>query len=235
MIKNLKISVLMCCMCALSFAQNDSITVEAVKAISAMNDNSVLLRWAPTTPVTWQKGNMYGYIIERYTVKRNGQLLPRQEKTLLTPEPLKAEPLAQWEQMVHENQYAAIIAQAIYGESFEVEAGNGNKDNSLMQIVNKAREVEQRFSFSLFAADMNFEAAKKAGWGYVDNDIKSNEAYFYRILIALPEGSEPIQEGLAYADPAEVKELPVPIDLFAVGQDKNISLTWEYEHITPII
>jgi len=229
MIKNLKISVLMCCMCALSFAQNDSITVEAVKAISAMNDNSVLLRWAPTTPVTWQKGNMYGYIIERYTVKRNGQLLPRQEKTLLTPEPLKAEPLAQWEQMVHENQYAAIIAQAIYGESFEVEAGNGNKDNSLMQIVNKAREVEQRFSFSLFAADMNFEAAKKAGWGYVDNDIKSNEAYFYRILIALPEGSEPIQEGLAYADPAEVKELPVPIDLFAVGQDKNISLTWEYE------
>src|SRR5690606_9569199 len=107
-IKDLKIAVLMCCMCALSFAQNDSITVEAVKATSRMKDNSVLLRWAPTAPVTWQKGNMYGYIIERYTIKRDGQLLPRQEKILLTPEPLKADPLAQWEQMVHENQYAAI-------------------------------------------------------------------------------------------------------------------------------
>lgn len=196
-----------------------------VKVISRVNEGGVKLRWAISNSSAWTKANKYGYIIERFTIKRDGQQLDIAEKKVLASTPILPKPLAEWESSVEKNNYAAIYAQALYGESFQVEEIQGG----LTQIINKAKEVEQRFSFALYAADINFEAALLGGVGYIDTDIKENEDYFYTIKTAIPIELMAVKAGNVFVEPNKKEELPQPIDLIAIGDDKNILLTWEYE------
>ncbi|WP_024770366.1 fibronectin type III domain-containing protein [Aquimarina macrocephali] len=222
------IGFFLCCIPFFTIGQSGQkeVASASIKIIGQANENSIMLRWAVDQPTAWKRANTYGYTIERFTISRNGTVLNPPERKVLTSIPLKPAPLEQWQTMVETDNHAAILAQAIYGESFEVE---GNQQGGLMEIVNKAKELEQRFSFALFAADMNFEAAKIAGLGYVDTQIKSTEKYFYKIKVALPENFDPIEEGTLAVDPNKKKILPAPIDLFVVEGDQNIMLSWEYE------
>lgn len=199
----------------------------SIKIIARSQSNKILLRWAVTTPSAWLKANKYGYHIQRYTVSRNGVLLPTPEKKLLTPTPIIPNIIEDWENLINNNDYAAILAQAIYGDSFLVEGMEEGGD--LAQIINKSQEAEQRFSFALFAADMNFEAAKMAALGYEDITIKSGEEYLYRIETAIPETLLIVKPGSVVVKSEEPKPLPSPIDLIAVPDDKTILLTWDYE------
>ncbi len=200
----------------------------AVKVLSRHQGNQILLRWATTTPSAWLKSIKYGYSLERYTISRNGVRLTTTEKISLGKNLILPDPLSNWESLATANDYAAILAQAMYGESFTVEGVN-NQDG-LMQIINKAREVEQRFAFGLFAADMNFEAAVKAGLGFVDSNVKANEDYFYKVIPNTPKEILEIESGGVFVKGVSKKEvLPKPIDLYSVGQDKSILLSWEYE------
>ncbi len=199
----------------------------AVKVLSRFNGEEVKLRWAVTSPSAWLKANKFGYIIERVTLKKDGVRVVNPETKKLTDVPVLPLPLTEWEQIATTNDYAAILAQALYGESFTVEGAN-NQDG-LMQIINKAREVEQRFAFGLFAADMNFDAAVKAGLGYVDRDIVKGEEYLYRIKTQIPNEILDVDEGVTIIKINEIEKLPKPIDLNSVGQDKSILLSWEYE------
>ncbi len=189
------------------------------------SEDKVRLRWAPNSPSAWLKLNKYGYQIERFTVKKNGQLLPPGHDKV-TLELVLPKPVDQWEQIVNENDYAAVLAQALYGESFQVE---GTDQGGLAQIINKSKEVEQRFSFALYAADMNFEAAKMAALGYEDVNVEKGNEYLYRIISLVPEDLLKIETGLGTAKTSEIESLPEPLDVFAVPEDKSVMITWEYE------
>ena len=206
-------------------AQETTPIKHEIKVISRVRDNKVLLRWAATTPTSWMKSNRYGYQIERYTVKRDGILLNPPEKKLLTNSILFPEPLEFWEQAIQNDDYAAILAQALYGEEFGVE----QMQEGLAQIINKAREVEQRFSFALFAADMSFNASKKAALGIEDVKIVQGEEYLYRVVPQVPKEILKVEPGFTSVAIRKQEPLPKPIDLYAVGDDRTILLTWEYE------
>ncbi len=197
-----------------------------VQVIALANKNSVLLRWAVDQPAAWKRANAYGYTIERFTISRDGTLINPPERKLITPTPITPLPLPQWQTMATSNDHAAILAQALYGESFNVE---GSEEGALLQIINKSRELDQRFSFALFAADMNFDAAKMAGLGYEDTSIHDNEKYFYKIRANIPENFGKVEVGSIIVDPNKETLLPPPVDLFVVEGDKNIMLSWEYE------
>lgn len=192
--------------------------------------DKILVRWAADSPIAWKRANAYGYIVERVTLKRDGQLLEKPEVIKLTTNPIKPAPFASWENVVANNDNAAIAAQAIYGESFEVEGEQGE----LAKIVNKAQELEQRFAFALFAADMDFSVAKMAGLGYVDTTAKYNEEYLYRVSTAIPKEILVVSIAKALANLKDFEALPAPIDLRGVYGDKNVLLTWEYELFKPI-
>ncbi len=209
----------------ITYAQESNVIPPSIKVLSRVDSNSIMLRWAVTNSSAWVKANKYGYSIERFTVKRDGLQLDKPKKTLLTPTPITPKPLAEWENIVKNNNHAAILAQALYGETFEIE----NSPGGLAMIINKAKEIEQRFSFALFAADMNYEAAKMGGLGFVDNTIKKNETYFYAIKTAIPEELLKVEMGTIFVESNKEEELPKPIDLIAIGDDKSILLTWEYE------
>ena len=199
----------------------------AVRVLARAQESSIVLRWAVTTPSAWQKANQYGYTIDRHTVTRNGVLVSPPEKISLTSTPILPKALMSWENIANTDDYAAILAQALYGDSFIVD-GLQNED-ALTQIVNKAKESEQRFSFALFAADMSFEAAKMGALGYEDTTTVLGEEYLYVITTAIPNEILTVTPGNVVIKAEKPEPLPAPLDLIAIPDDKTIALTWDYE------
>lgn len=98
----------------------------------------------------------------------------------------------------------------------------------MMKMVNRSGELQQRFGVSLYAADNSFEAAKLAGWGYEDNDIKQNEKYLYQVISAVPANKLFIDTGAVFTGVADYEELPTPTDIAALFGDKTVMLSWDY-------
>jgi fibronectin type 3 domain-containing protein len=184
----------------------------------------IQLRWLVNNPLAWSKSLNTGYTIERYTVRRNGAVLPEREMKILTPSPLTAAPLAEWEIPASKNNYAAVLAQALYGEEFEV---SGFGAGSISEVVDRADALQQRYAFALYAADMCFEAACLAGWGYEDRDVRPGEYYLYRVISSgLYALGDSIRYGFAYTGIDEQYELPRPFDVAAQFGDKFVRLFW---------
>lgn len=148
--------------------------------------NSIKLRWAPTSPMAWKRCNESGYRVVRYTLMRNNQLLPWEQRSVAVPitdEPIRPwQNQAEWKPLMERNEYAAIGAQSLFGEAFEVEGG----PESSAVLVNQATEENNRFSFGLFAADHSYEAALAMGLAWEDKNVKANETYLYRVYPAKP-------------------------------------------------
>ena len=131
----------------------------SVQVIARSLPDKVMLRWAVDQPLAWKKANEIGFLIERSTISRNGEAVIPIERQLMVTDPLKPKPLNEWEALATQDQNAAVIAQALFGDSFETEVP-GSQMGAVYAIND---EMEQRFTFALIAAEQNFEAAKMAG------------------------------------------------------------------------
>jgi hypothetical protein len=194
-----------------------------IQVIARVQKERILLRWAVTDAVAWKKLNKYGYQLDRYTVTRNNKTLENPEMITLS-KIIKPAPLESWENIIQENDNAAIIAQAIYGESFAVTGGN-----NLESIVNLSGEAEQRFTFALYSADKDFEIAKKAGLGFEDKTVKKNERYVYRVSSHVPENELEIKYGGIFIGLKDYEELPKPMDFTAHFTDSSTMLSWNFK------
>jgi fibronectin type 3 domain-containing protein len=194
---------------------------------SLTEENAALLRWAVSTPASWLRTNRYGFNIERYTIVRDGSALTQPEMKQLNYAPVKAKPLNEWEGIAQTDDYAAVIAQALYGDEFGLAANT--PPNSITAIVNMSQELEQRFAISLFAADNSFAAALMAGWAWSDTTVKRNERYLYRIISAAPDNSSlHIEYGSVFVATDEMELLPRPTGLLGVFGNKSVALSWDY-------
>ena len=202
---------------SLSYTQTTSVKVNA----RAQKDK-ILLRWAVNTPIGWRNSLKSGFKVTRFTVLRNGQILPTPEKLVLTAKPLLPEPIESWMELAQKDNYAAIIAQSIYGENFEVSGAN---EGPLSRIVNTAEELDQRYTFALYAADMSFEGSLKAGWGLVDTNVKPNEVYTYQVSAF---ENPKVKSGSFAIGLKNYTSLPEPTDFNAIPDDKKIVLSWDY-------
>jgi hypothetical protein len=205
---------------SLSYSQTKHATV---MVNARAQKDKILIRWAVNSPIEWQKANKKGFTITRSTVLRDGIVLSKPEKTLLTPKPLLPEPLDSWLDLVQKDNNAAIIAQSLYGDSFEVSAA---KEGDLSKIVNMADEINQRYTFALYAADMSFSSALKAGWGYIDENVKKNEVYAYQVSVF---ESPKVKESSYMIGLKDYSVLPAPTDFIAIPDDKKVLLSWDYE------
>jgi hypothetical protein len=202
------------------FSQNKQATV---MVNARAQKDQILIRWAIDSPIEWQKANERGFVVTRTTVLRDGKILSKPEKLLLTPKTLLPEPLDSWLDLVQKDSNAAIMAQSIYGESFEVTAA---KEGELSKIVNMADELNQRYTFALYAADMSFMGALKAGWGFVDTDVKKNEVYAYQVSVF---ENPKVKESSYVIGLKDYSVLPAPTDFIAIPDDKKVLLSWDYE------
>ena len=209
-----------------SRAQDENASDYAIKVLSRSYEDSIALRWAPNNPIAWHYLNQYGYSIERYTIIKNGEMLRPPKKKVLTREPLKPMPLKEWEAMANTSDKAAIAAQAIYGETFEV--GTSQSGSRLTQIVNKNREMESRFSFALSSADFSTEVAKLSGLLFVDNKVQPNNRYLYKVCPLVPKEKLDIDTGYVYTGLDEAGPLPKPRRLSASFRENIVSISWDY-------
>jgi uncharacterized protein len=192
------------------------------------NKNAIYLRWASGTPLAWKTNNTHGFILERYTVIRNKQMLPVPEKLVLSSSPLKPRPLDDWETLAKKDQNAAVIAQALYGSDFDVSI----KEKGAAKILAQSQELEQRFSFSMYAADNCFEGALMAGWGFVDKNVKPDEKYLYRLKTAAPSKGLAPDSISVFISPSEYEPLPAVQEVIARFGNKGVMLSWDLQMLS---
>jgi hypothetical protein len=209
-----------------AFSQKKSIQqTSIIKAIGNTDSChcNIRLRWSMNDPYAWKLANSYGYFIDRYTILRDGQLITTPEKMRITTVPTKPKPLKDWEAICQTDDNAAIIAQGIYGEDFEISGGL----NKFANIINQSNNLTQRFTFSLMAADRSFRAACMAGLGWDDSTVKRNEKYLYKIYPSIPKDKIYCDTALVFIGSDEISPLPKPIDIYAAYSDQSVLLSWD--------
>ncbi|OQD43424.1 hypothetical protein BUL40_06225 [Croceivirga radicis] len=198
----------------------------AVKVIARSLEDRVLLRWAVDQPYAWKKANESGFLIERITIESNGLALDNGPRIVLTTQPLKPAPLEAWENLATQNQNAAILAQALYGQSFNA-TPPGNSTMTMVYTINE--ELEQRHTFALLAAEQSWDAAKLAGWAFEDTSIIKGEKYIYSVKVApTDEEAIKIDKSAVVAGTPFYEALPKPIELSAVFGDGVANVTWDF-------
>jgi uncharacterized protein len=210
-------------------AQQAPDSLPSVQLIARALPNSIMLRWAPTTPMAWQLANHHGYHLERFTILRDGKTLPTPERVLLSQQPIKPLPLDQWEALARSNDWGGVAAQAIWGETFKMSSLDGAGP---VQMYQKVQEGELRFSFALFAADMSRAVAGASGLYWVDNSVRKNETYLYRISSLVPRKLYAINPGEVLVGVADHKPLPHPVDFKAEFGDRQVVLEWNQEALS---
>jgi fibronectin type 3 domain-containing protein len=188
--------------------------------------DGIQLRWAVNSPLAWKQTNRFGFRVERYTVVRNKEILAQAEKIVLTPQPLKPQPLDHWKTLATGNNYAAVIAQALYGQSFQL---SGDDAKGVSRMMALAQELEQRYLVSMYAADLCYPAAVLAGWGLEDQTAKLNERYLYRVIPVPGEKMARIAMGSVYVSLDDYQLLPQPQELTAIFGNKSVMLAWNYQ------
>lgn len=220
------IGMLLCCIASSSKLSAQENHEYGIQVISRAYVDSIALRWAPDKPVAWYFSNDYGYRIERYTIVRDGEVMTPPVKKVLNMQPLKPTPLDQWEAFAEQSDYAAIAAQAIYGESFEMETASTS--NATARIIHKTRELESRFSFALSCADFSPKVAQWSGLYFVDREVQPNERYLYKICPLVPESKLKMDTGYVYTSLDEAKPLPTPRRFDAEFREQSVFLSWDY-------
>ncbi|GHU60410.1 hypothetical protein FACS1894121_0330 [Bacteroidia bacterium] len=221
----LLLTLLVLCASLSTFGQNNADGGVMLLCRPCQRD-SILLRWAPTDKQTWDLGNQYGYVVERYTLLRKDKLPEDRIYQLLTTEPLKPATIAEWERY-EDNKYVNIAAECIFGESVTP---------PLMMpsaIAQKHQEEQNRFSMALFAADQSIVVARLSGLFAVDKTAKVDEKYLYKIYIPAPD-SIPIDTAVAFTGLSEYQTLPKPIDFSAHWEAQKVQLSWNIQYLNHI-
>ncbi len=209
-------------------AQNDGDIKNELRLLARPTSDSIMLRWGPTSYRLWLVGNKYGYRVTKTLLYKDGELVQNRKTILLTPQPLKPRPIADWEKLDATDAYAGVAAQSIFGDSFDVEAGE--EDMGMMDIFNKATEQENRFGFALFAADQSVEVAKYHGLLYIDKDVKPGEKYLYRVFPDSVPTDMKKDTAFFFTGVDEYLPLPAPADFKVEGGDGTVTLMWDNKY-----
>jgi fibronectin type III domain protein len=198
-----------------------------IRTRAEIHSDRILLRWIPSDAKSWDLLNQYGVRLERLTVSRSGVVLDKPELKVLS-ERLKPEATDTLKRIAAQYPMGAVIAQAVFGEDFEVSLGN----NPISKAISLDEMRQQRYLFSLYAADLCFPMAKEIGWGWEDKDIKNGERYLYRITPLVPKGKYQIGQGSVFTIVGDTAKLIRPVGLSARFSEAGAFLSWDYNTLS---
>ncbi len=192
-------------------------------ALARSDQDSIVLRWAPSTPLAWLAGNKHGYIIERVTMLKDARAA-RATFHSLTPTPIRPWSVQVWQQRIVKNdRYQAVAVQALYGKAFVPRPNEG----PTAALKDAADELTNRFGFALFAADMNPTAADGLGLRLVDKDVKLGETYSYRIHLAGKDSLIHLDTAFTVGTAVAFVRPPAPINLVGESGEHSVTLRWK--------
>ncbi len=195
---------------------------------TAMGD-SVILRWAPRDPVDWKLANLYGYVLERTTLSADNKVEVRFEKLTATPITpwSKDEFLQRVSKTNKSDKFTAVAGQAVYGASFKpANQGNTPELNEFQSLLKQHQEDAMRYSFALFAADVNAKAAMALGLRYVDKNVVKTKKYIYRLYAIPRPGLLKMDTALFIVSPKNVIPEKRVVFVKAASHNKEVFLDW---------
>jgi hypothetical protein len=198
--------------------------IQGIRMLADGRGDTILLRWAPSTPFLWQMGNKYGYILERFVLKEDSVMVPAtaRKRKLLTPTPLMPASKARFDSIELTDDRAAIVKEAIYGDEFKLETsikgGTG--------VLHKSQELDNRFGFSLLICDISPVSAKAAALSFTDTDVKPGNRYIYRVKLGKAIPNFNYEPGIIVVDGKENFKANIISDLNGTFSDKAAILKW---------
>ncbi|GAB3960096.1 hypothetical protein GCM10028805_57390 [Spirosoma harenae] len=167
----------------------------AIRTLTRIRANQILLRWEPSTESLWTAGIQGGYYVERKVVFRNNALVTGEPFVRLTTLPIRPATGTIWtpylspDSVQHQVLYRLVTGQ----DTVAVQADSNN-------LVRQESDTDRRFYFGLMAASQSYSAARLAALGYIDATVQANERYVYRVVLA----TQPAGMSIAYEETTPV-------------------------------
>lgn len=198
-------------------AQDD----RALQMIYCRKADSVMLRWAPNNAPDWFRYSKSGFTLQRYVITRDSSRVFPPEESLLSNS-IKAAGLREWQKLSHDNKYSSIVAQALYGSSFQLDIKENADD--LPKAIQLSEDLEARYSYTMLATDNSFAVAQMAGLGYVDTRIQKGESYLYKLFGN--GGATSSDTVFVFVPPRISPPLPAVRKIHAEFKDQIVNLRW---------
>ena len=188
------------------------------------NGQQVILRWAPESAAGWHLGNYYGYGVEKLCFKDTSELRVAQYESL-TPGGLKPWPLEKWASIAsgeNEDKYAAIAAQAIYGER-----NKSALDNTEASFIEKAREFQNLYAIAMLSAEYSAQAARASALRWEDEAPAPGTSCFYRVYCLARDPDLPMDTAYWVINGDVIDEM-IPVEISKTEEnEKEIILRWD--------
>ncbi|WP_212004583.1 fibronectin type III domain-containing protein [Chitinophaga sp. HK235] len=204
---------------SLSYAQQSE---HRIAGLADPKPDRIRLRWSPSSYISWEMGNKYGYTVERFTVAVNGELVKQPQAILLTPQPLLPYSLQKMEAAAEKDDRIAIVAEIIYGEG----AKKIKPEEGIGAYFENQNQNDWRMAMALLSCDLSVNAARSAGLFLEDNNVKKGERYVYRIALAKQPVNLVIDTAIVVTSVDEPVLLSRPQELAIVCADSTATLGW---------
>ena len=194
--------------------------------------DSIVVRWAPIKHNNWKLGNEVGYSLMRITVQRDTVPLTAAERKAsrkVIYSNVKPWPLEQWRSLAMKDDWAFLAAGMLYDETLTIRPPNPGLDFRWM--YEKQQADNSKYGYTLFAADQSVQTAVAAGLGYIDYDVKENEAYVYKVAYAKEFEKIWVEGGIAFVIKNKPPNLPKPLYFQGLPGDKIIQLRWNHKQV----
>ncbi|MBL0176358.1 MAG: hypothetical protein IPP94_14015 [Ignavibacteria bacterium] len=182
-------------------------------------EDSVVLRWAPSTPHAWRLCNRIGYTVVRRSASG--------ERLILTPAPLKPwepEELMKAREENPGNRFISVAALALWSDTSLM----GHSDSlGLDTLAANAEKNTLLHGYALFSADNDQKTATMLALRMVDRSVRRGEQYTYTVSIAEARDYRIAPGEVTVTAGAGPPAMPPPRAFTAEGLDGKIELRWE--------
>lgn len=181
--------------------------------------DSVVLRWAPARTVDWERGNHFGYRVERFVIDPQKKEKPIAKR--IGPDTLRTWSLDMFKTSFPANHpYAPAVAQAVYGKTFAINSATAD----MGAVAQADNELRMRHTIALVFADLDARVADALGLRWVDRDVDSTGIYLYRVISLDPEARDTAL--LAVNRRLGPDKVPAPPGPIASEQERSVQLKW---------
>lgn len=193
-----------------------------ILCVAFVKEDSIMLRWVPTSLPVWQSGIEHGYIIKKYTISRAGEFITDglSNGKLLNPSPIRPASADHFDLLATSDIRASVVQEAIYGSDFRQNADN------FTSFMKSYEEFEMRLGFALFMCDMSSGIADAAGLYFSDTGILRGERYVYSISLANTPDDIQVELAVIVVDADELTQLPIVTDIQAIFLDRTVKFRW---------
>ncbi len=194
-----------------------------LEALANAKPGKIQLRWSPASYISWEIGNKYGYMVERFTIVRNGELVDDPTPVLLTPQPLKVYTLQQMQAAAAKDDKVEVIAEILYGEEGKKKT---TPEDGIGAYFETKNQNDWRMAMALLTCDLSIEAAKSAALYLEDNTVKKGEKYAYRVYVARQPKNLVVDTAYITSSLDDPIKLFPPQELAIVCADSTATLGW---------